>query len=427
VKIGKPRGTFLMGDHELDVRPVREPDRHPAIFQAYAAVQVGESLILIDDHDPRQLHDELEVEHPAGYAWEYLPAEPGVWRIRITRLASTPLPRILADVTAISAVPDTAGVLWKLQMRERDLDSNIIALAPDGTIDAHTGPDVDVLICVLAGSGELTTEHGTLALRGGSLCWLPRRSRRQFTAGSDGLRYLTVHQRRQALTLAPTTPVKTGLADEPIASCLDKLAERTAAPGGGATAALNVAQAAALVAMSARFCDGPKHVAHADTIDAIVAEADRLIRACAALMDADGDSYGSVMAAYKLPKDTEEDRSARSAAIAAALITASGPAAEVITAAARLLDLAEMLQPLVNRSIAPDLAAAVEAISAAIGTSRTNVAANLSGITDPDARDRLTTAIAEAEALEARADQVIAAVRARYTEHQGRNLHQNLC
>jgi methenyltetrahydrofolate cyclohydrolase len=68
----------------------------------------------------------------------------------------------------------------------------------------------------------------------------------------------------------------------------------------------------------------------------------------------------------------------------------------------------------VSRSIAPDLAAAVEAIRAAIGTSATNVAANLSGITDPAARDRLTRAITEADALEERAVQVIAAVRARY-------------
>ncbi|HVT69763.1 MAG TPA: hypothetical protein VHF26_18570 [Trebonia sp.] len=92
-------------------------------------------------------------------------------------------------------------MLWKLQMRKRDLDSNIIALAPGATIDAHAGPDNDVLIHVLAGSGQLATELDTLALRAGSLAWLPRRSRRQFTAGPDGLRYLTVHQRRQALAL----------------------------------------------------------------------------------------------------------------------------------------------------------------------------------------------------------------------------------
>ena len=68
----------------------------------------------------------------------------------------------------------------------------------------HTGPELDVLIHVLDGAGELTTELDTLTLETGDLIWLPRRSRRQFTAGPDGLRYLTVHQRRQALTLTAT-------------------------------------------------------------------------------------------------------------------------------------------------------------------------------------------------------------------------------
>jgi uncharacterized protein (DUF2249 family)/quercetin dioxygenase-like cupin family protein len=198
-----------MGDHELDVRPLRKPDKHPAIFHAYAAVPAGESLVLVNDHDPRHLHDEFEVEHPGGYAWEYLAKDPGAWRIRITKLASTPLPRILADTTPLgTTAADATGVIWKLQMRERDLDSNVIALAPGATIDTHAEPDVDVLIHVLAGSGHLSTELDTLALRTGTLIWLPRRSRRQFTAGPDGLKYLTVHQRRQALTLT-TAPAST--------------------------------------------------------------------------------------------------------------------------------------------------------------------------------------------------------------------------
>jgi uncharacterized protein (DUF2249 family) len=190
-----------MADLELDVRPMPKPDKHPAIFAAYADVPVGEALVLVNDHDPRHLHEEFETEHPGGYSWDYLARDRGAWRIRIAKLASTPLPRTLADTTALADDADAAGVIWKLQMRERDLDSNVIALGPDAIIDAHAGPDVDVLIHVLGGSGELTTELGTVTLRAGSLAWLPRRSRRQFTAGPDGLRYLTVHKRRQALTL----------------------------------------------------------------------------------------------------------------------------------------------------------------------------------------------------------------------------------
>jgi uncharacterized protein (DUF2249 family) len=193
-----------MDDQQLDVRGMRKPEKHPAIFQAYAGLGVGESFVLVNDHDPRHLHDEFEVEYPGGYSWDYLAREPRDWRIRITKLAATPLPRVLADTTALSAAATgEARVAWKLEMRERDLDSNIIALDPGAVIDAHAGPDVDVLIHVLAGSGQLTTEVGTLELNGGSLIWLPRRSRRSFAAGPDGLRYLTVHQRRQALTLTP--------------------------------------------------------------------------------------------------------------------------------------------------------------------------------------------------------------------------------
>jgi uncharacterized protein (DUF2249 family)/quercetin dioxygenase-like cupin family protein len=193
-----------MGDHEVDVRTLRKPDKHPAIFQAYAAIGAGESLVLVNDHDPRHLRDEFEIEYPGGYSWEYLARDPRDWRIRITKLASTPLPRVLADTGAIGAPDaDGAGVAWKLQMRERDLDSNVITLAPGAVIGAHQGPDLDVLIHVLSGSGQLATELNVVELRPGSLLWLPRRSRREFTAGPGGLMYLTVHQRRQALALMP--------------------------------------------------------------------------------------------------------------------------------------------------------------------------------------------------------------------------------
>lgn len=86
-------------------------------------------------------------------------------------------------------------------MRERDLDSNIIALRPGGVIEAHAGPDLDVLIHVLSGSGQLGTERDSIDLAPGALAWLPRRSVRRFAAGPHRLRYLTVHRRREALVL----------------------------------------------------------------------------------------------------------------------------------------------------------------------------------------------------------------------------------
>jgi uncharacterized protein (DUF2249 family) len=199
-----PQTASDPGVQELDVRGMRKPDKHPTIFATYAALPVGGSFVLVNDHDPQHLREEFETDHAGSYRWEYLSREMRDWRIQITKLAGTPLPHVLVDTTTITAdtaAADVTGAVWKLQARERDLDANIIALPPGQAIDAHTGPDLDVLIHVLAGSGQLATELGTVELTPGVLLWLPRRSRRQFTAGVGGLRYLTVHQRRQALLL----------------------------------------------------------------------------------------------------------------------------------------------------------------------------------------------------------------------------------
>ncbi|OBF11184.1 cupin domain-containing protein [Mycobacterium sp. 852002-10029_SCH5224772] len=92
---------------------------------------------------------------------------------------------------------DNAGVDRRSGVGKRELDWNVITMPPNGEIDTATAAelDVDVLIHVLSGSGRLTTEKGTIKLAPGALLWLPRRSRPQFTAGPDGLRYLTVNQK----------------------------------------------------------------------------------------------------------------------------------------------------------------------------------------------------------------------------------------
>ncbi|GBE65903.1 hypothetical protein MFM001_23650 [Mycobacterium sp. MFM001] len=193
-----------MAENELDVRELPKPQKHPTIFATYGALAVGESFVLVNNHDPKHLRDEFETDYPGSYGWEYVEKGPKVWRIRITKLTATSLPRILANTAEVAAEPDVTGAVWKLEVRDRDLDSNVIALAPGGGIDAHAGADVDVLIHVLSGSGRLATEQGEIELAPGALLWLPKRSRRQFSAGPDGLRYLTVHQKREILPLTPT-------------------------------------------------------------------------------------------------------------------------------------------------------------------------------------------------------------------------------
>ena len=190
----------------LDVRELRGPDRHPAVVRAYDALDVGESLVLVTDQDPRPLGDEFAREYPGSHGWEDLDPEgaPGTRRVRIEKLTVAALPRVLGEVTAATGGERGAGgVMWTLSPRHRDLDSTIVALRPDDGIGAHTGPDLDVLVVVLAGTGRIVTETDPVEIRSGDLVWLPRRSRRGITAGPDGLSYLTVHQKRQALVLEP--------------------------------------------------------------------------------------------------------------------------------------------------------------------------------------------------------------------------------
>ena len=179
-----------MLEPQLDVRAMRKLDKHPKIFQRFDALEVGESFVLINNHDPKHLREEFETDHPGEFVWEYLQRGPERWEIRISRLASTALPRLLCDTREIATGqfgPDASGAVWKLQPSRRHLDANIIHLQPGSRIQAHAGPDLDVLWHILHGHGQLITEVDTLALRPEQLVWLPRLSRREIVGRRGGV------------------------------------------------------------------------------------------------------------------------------------------------------------------------------------------------------------------------------------------------
>jgi len=197
--------------------------------------------------------------------------------------------------------------------------------------------------------------------------------------------------------------------DESIGTFLARLAARSAAPGGGATGALHAAQAAALLAMVARFSDGPRY--DAETVGRVRAAADGLAEEGVSLAAADAAAFEQVLAAYGLPKDTDEAKAARSAAIADAMAGAARPPADLMAASVRLVGLAEELLPVANKNVIADIAAAAAAISAAAVTAAVNIEANLSAIKDPALVEELTATAALADGVTDRADRVVTAVR----------------
>jgi uncharacterized protein (DUF2249 family)/quercetin dioxygenase-like cupin family protein len=92
--------------HTLDVREIAPRERHPLIFSAFAALAPGETLLLVNDHDPKPLYYQFQAEHPGEVSWTYVESGPEVWQVAIARLtpgaAGQPAPRQTLDVRAIA-------------------------------------------------------------------------------------------------------------------------------------------------------------------------------------------------------------------------------------------------------------------------------------------------------------------------------------
>lgn len=70
---------------ELDVRLIPPREKHPTIFRTFDGLAGGQSLLLVNDHDPRPLRYQLMAERPESFDWAYEADGPDVWRVRITR------------------------------------------------------------------------------------------------------------------------------------------------------------------------------------------------------------------------------------------------------------------------------------------------------------------------------------------------------
>lgn len=70
---------------ELDVREMPPRERHPRIFEVLDGLSAGSSLELTNDHDPKPLYYQIQMERPGKFDWHYLDEGPEVWRVRITR------------------------------------------------------------------------------------------------------------------------------------------------------------------------------------------------------------------------------------------------------------------------------------------------------------------------------------------------------
>ncbi|HLY62132.1 MAG TPA: glutamate formimidoyltransferase [Terriglobia bacterium] len=164
---------------------------------------------------------------------------------------------------------------------------------------------------------------------------------------------------------------------------VDALAADTPTPGGGSASALAGAMAAALGEMVCGITLKKKNLAaHHGTVHET---RDRLVELRARLMEAvdrDAASYEAVLAAFKLPKSTEAEQTARADAIELASKNAAEVPLETAQLSAEVSRLADSLRPISAPQAASDLTVANELAHSALHGALANVRANLPSIKD---------------------------------------------
>jgi formiminotetrahydrofolate cyclodeaminase len=183
--------------------------------------------------------------------------------------------------------------------------------------------------------------------------------------------------------------------EEALGSWLERLGSSASTPGGGAAAALAAAAGAALVEMVVNLTVGKSaYVEHEPHVQPIGEQARALRERALALAAADEAAFDRVMAAYGLPRQTDAEKAARSAAIQAATADAARPPLEIAEVAARVIELAAALPGRSNRNVLSDVGVAAALAGAALESAAINVEVNLGALKDEGVRDGLRKELA---------------------------------
>ena len=154
-------------------------------------------------------------------------------------------------------------------------------------------------------------------------------------------------------------------------------------PGGGSAAALAGAVGASLFAMVAGL---PKSRAASDDDQRQLADAGERCTALAlrleALIDDDSAAYDLVVNAFRLPKGTDDEKAARSAAIQQAMRAATEAPLDVMRRCAETIAFAPVITTLGNANAATDAQVGAELLAAALRGAEQNVEVNLGSVKD---------------------------------------------
>lgn len=171
---------------------------------------------------------------------------------------------------------------------------------------------------------------------------------------------------------------------------LDQLAAATPTPGGGSAAAHTAAVGAALVAMVARLTSGKKkYVDVQERMFEIIDLAEDLRSKLNQAGLDDSAAFDQVMEAFRLPKNTEEEKQLRDQAIEKATIHAAEIPLQVAQMALEVMNLAFEVAKSGNINAISDAASGLFFAKSALNSAGLNVRTNTLGISDPQINSNL--------------------------------------
>ena len=175
------------------------------------------------------------------------------------------------------------------------------------------------------------------------------------------------------------------LTDKPVTDFLDDLASNLPAPGGGSVAALSGALGAALVSMVCNLTLGKKGYERVQSdIEALCARSETLRHKMVTLLDADVAAYTAYSQTAKMPKDTDDQKAVRAAAMQDALKNATMPPMHIAETAVEIMDLCMPAAEKGNKWAVSDAGVAVLMAEAALRAAALNVLINLGTIKDQE-------------------------------------------
>ena len=176
------------------------------------------------------------------------------------------------------------------------------------------------------------------------------------------------------------------LIDMEITEFLDELASDSPAPGGGAAAAISGAMGAALGSMVARLTIGKEEYKNVEEFFKVKLEKTEALREkLTDLVDKDANAFSGVIAAFRLPKNTEEEKATRSAKILSEYKVAAEIPLETCKACNEVIDLHIEMGTKGNQQALSDIGVGALCALTGLKSAMHNVEINLGWIKNKDA------------------------------------------